>query len=130
MSLKDQQKVLVEWIRPFEREYPGNMTFLKATKDGFGPGYGYIEAQALHGFLRTTKPRRMIEIGSGVSTSCMLNAAGFNKEETGISCDITCIEPNPFAALRSVDLEQRASKGDSPGARAASFEGRFAASSG
>jgi len=99
MSDAAQREVLVGWIKPFEPEYRGNRTFLEATQNRAGPGYGYIEAQALHGFVRKTKPRHVIEVGSGVSTACMLAALRANQAESGQPFEITCIEPNPYASL-------------------------------
>ena len=73
------------------------------------PGFGYIEAECLHGFLRHHKPRRIIEIGSGVSTYCALHAADMNARE-GSPATITCVEPYPSDFIRTVkgiDLVER-----------------------
>ncbi len=98
---------LREICLPYQKEFVGNKNYLKAVENHFGPGYGFIEAQALHGFIRSKKPKRIIEVGSGVSTSCMLKAIETNKEETKSSCLVTCIEPFPsekINALQDVDL--------------------------
>jgi hypothetical protein len=42
-----------------------------------------------------------IEIGSGVSTSCLLHASALNELE-GHHIQITCIEPNPSSFLHSI----------------------------
>jgi hypothetical protein len=97
---ESQLKFLHENILPFQKEYIGSNNYRKAVEGQFGPGFGFIESQALHGFVRATKPRRIIEIGSGVSTYCMLKALEANYSETKERFDVTCIEPNPRRFLR------------------------------
>jgi hypothetical protein len=86
-----QAKNLCNLIEPYEPEYRGNARYLEGVNKQAGPGFGYIEAQALHGFIRSTKPRRIIEIGSGVSTWCMLGALSLNEIESGIQAEVCCI---------------------------------------
>lgn len=85
---------------PYQKEYIGNTTYREAVRDHFGPGYGYIEAQALHAVVRYYKPKRVIEIGSGVSTYCIWKACRKNDEETGERTRIICIEPYPSQRLQ------------------------------
>jgi hypothetical protein len=73
----------------------------------WGQGYGPIESQVLHCFIRKWKPSRIIEIGSGVSTMCMLHAARMSHEEGTSLPEITCIEPFPSAALRRLKADVR-----------------------
>ncbi|NOT54820.1 MAG: class I SAM-dependent methyltransferase [Deltaproteobacteria bacterium] len=87
---------------PFQNEYAGNQTYREAVERHFGPGYGYIEAQALHGVMRHYHPRRVIEVGSGVSTYCMLKALELNEQETGQTFNLTCVEPYPSKPLRAL----------------------------
>ncbi|MEM6327978.1 MAG: class I SAM-dependent methyltransferase [Bacteroidota bacterium] len=102
-SLDKQASRLQEICIPFREEYTGNITYHEAVNRHFGPGYGYIEAQALHGVVRHYKPLRVIEVGSGVSTLCMLRALELNEQETGQPFALTCIEPYPSNALRALD---------------------------
>jgi predicted O-methyltransferase YrrM len=103
------KKVLREWIAPFEPEYRGNATFLDGIKSHAGPGFGYIEAQAIHGFIRRVKPRRVIEVGSGVSTWCILNALRKNETE-GSKCELTCVDPYPSKFLESLPVKLERAK--------------------
>lgn len=50
--------------------------------------------------MRHYKPRRIIEVGSGVSTYCISAALDRNREEAAGPSTITCIEPNPSDSLR------------------------------
>ncbi|MCH2140601.1 MAG: class I SAM-dependent methyltransferase [Phycisphaerales bacterium] len=101
IDLDAQAARLEEIVLPFEAEYRDNAAFKHGVESQFGPGYGPIEAQALHGFVRHFKPRRVIEVGSGISTHCMLEAMARNKEETGEATDMTCIEPFPYDWLKA-----------------------------
>lgn len=70
-------------------------------KVGFGPGYTAVDAFTLYMMVRHLKPRRYIEVGSGLSTYyCSLAAERNAKEHYPL--EITCIEPHPFDKLRSI----------------------------
>src|SRR5690625_3036879 len=56
-NLDEQAGRLKEICLPFQKEYERNHIYKTAVSEHFGPGYGYIEAQALHGFLRHFRPR-------------------------------------------------------------------------
>lgn len=86
----------------FQGEYAGNKAFKEAISRMSILEYGYIEAQALHSIIRYFKPRKIIEVGSGVSTYCMLAASELNRRETGRSSEITCIEPFRSNQLKSL----------------------------
>jgi hypothetical protein len=109
LSIDDQRRILTEWITPYEPEYRGNRTYLDGVNTRAGPGFGYIEAQALHGFIRKTRPRRIIEVGSGVSTWCILGALKLNQGESGQASQVTCIDPYPSEFLKSVPVNLKTS---------------------
>lgn len=100
MQLDKQIGFLQDSVLPFQSEYRGAKTYLEATQGGLGPGYGLIEAQAYHGIMRWLKPRRVVEIGSGVSTYCAIEAGKLNASETGRHPEILCVEPHPSAFIR------------------------------
>ena len=57
-----------------------------------GAPFPYGDALSLHAIIGRFRPRRIVEIGSGFSTACMLDSA----EIHGINdLQITCIEPYP-----------------------------------
>lgn len=105
MNLDSQRECLRSWIAPFESEYRGNKIYLDGVKYHAGPGFGYIEAQALHGFIRHIKPRKIIEIGSGVSTWCILGALSYDQEVTDRSRELFCVDPNPSRFLQSLPVQ-------------------------
>lgn len=69
---------------------------------GFGPGYPAFDARTLYYKVREHKPKRYLEVGSGLSTYYASLAAAQNAAE-GSPMSITCIEPYPYDALRTID---------------------------
>ena len=59
------------------------------------------DAEALYGMTRMHKPKRIIEIGSGISTRLFATALKKNQEETGLTTHLTAIEPYPDSHLES-----------------------------
>lgn len=109
-DLEDQVGLLRRVCLPYREEYEGNTVYQDAVEHKAGSGYGYVEAQALHGVIRHFNPRRVIEVGSGVSSYCIAAALDRNAEETGQRARMTCIEPYPadhLRALPSVELREQ-----------------------
>ena len=96
----------LSWVRataePYLHEVIGLDEFRAFERSGFGPGYGPIEAQFLHAFVRSQRPQTIIEVGSGVSTATMYHAAQRNEREGLGASRIVAIEPYPREALRSL----------------------------
>lgn len=88
--------VQAEWIRAnvgsYASELPGDRLAADAESVG-GLRFGVIEAQALHGIIRTRRPRRLVEIGSGSSTLVMSQAVERNVAEGGDATEILAIDP-------------------------------------
>jgi predicted O-methyltransferase YrrM len=106
MNVAAQARTLRDMVQPYEPEYRGDEAYKYASANGFGAGFGDIEARCLHGVLRTLKPQRICEIGSGVSTYCTLQAIGLNEKE-GYHTEMTCVEPNPSPLLRKLQDEKQ-----------------------
>jgi len=102
VDIAAMQKRLDELAGQWEQEF-AEMTgdYLANTRRGFGPGYPYFDARTLYYMLREHKPRAYLEVGSGLSTYYASLAAQRNAEE-GSPLKITCIEPYPFDALRTL----------------------------
>jgi len=56
------------------------------------PSFGAGDAEVYYLMIRNSKPKRVIEIGSGFSTLLALEAISKNKAE-GFTTELTCIEP-------------------------------------
>mgnify|MGYP002361705309 FL=1 len=102
VDLDAQVAYLSQACTPYQFEFRGNKHYVEGQERHFGPGYGPIEAQALHGIVRRLKPSRVVEVGSGVSTYCMSKAIDMNTAEGAKPGRITCIEPYPSAALKAM----------------------------
>lgn len=75
--------------------------YLANTRRGFGPGYPQFDARTLYYMLREHKPRRYLEIGSGLSTY-YASLAGVRNRDEDSPLQISCVEPYPFEALRTL----------------------------
>lgn len=102
----DAQAAWVETVTDgYLDEVLGLASYRELAARGFGPGYGAIESQVLHCAVRHEPPSRIMEIGSGVSTAIMTEAAKRNEAEGRGSTAFTCIEPYPYEALERLDVE-------------------------
>ncbi len=100
IDLDEQVANLRAICLPFQHEYALNTAYHTALRQDYGPGYGYVEAQALHAVIRHFKPKRIIEVGSGISTLCMRTALELNRKEGEPETLMTCIEPFPSRRLK------------------------------
>ena len=57
IDLENQIKNIKKIILPFQDEYKNGEIYNEALKLNAGPGYGVIEAQALHGVIRYYSPK-------------------------------------------------------------------------
>jgi hypothetical protein len=96
----------IDWLArmcgPYYTEVRGLGYYEKATSEGWGLGFGAIESQVLHCVIRSLNPPRILEIGSGVSTACMVDAVKRNEQENKPATKITCIEPYPKPAFKAL----------------------------
>jgi hypothetical protein len=98
-TIQQQTLILEQTCLPYQKEYLGNSNYNYAVKNCFGPGFGYVEAQVYHSVIRAFKPKRIVEVGSGVSTYCALKASEMNLQKA----EIICIEPYPSKELKRLD---------------------------
>lgn len=73
----------------------------------FDPGngfYGRTDAAVLYAMLRTLRPRRVIEVGSGHSTRVAVAALARNAQD-GAECQHRCIEPYENAWLDGLPVD-------------------------
>lgn len=93
-----------DWLRTmagYVHEVPLSTLYEGAETVG-GFRYGPLEAQLLHSVIRTVRPPRIVEVGSGSSTWVMSQAAKRNAAEDA-RCSITAIDP--FTANRVAGLD-------------------------
>jgi hypothetical protein len=102
-ELDDHLKWLTEICEPYVHEVAGLRFYQDSAASEWGPGFGAIESQVLHCFLRSKAPTRIVEVGSGQSTVCMLEASRLNLKEGRSETRITCIDPYPRRSLQGVE---------------------------
>ena len=96
------------WVDQCTSRYRVNLRNFEIHTDavrsnGSNEGYGEVEADFLYCFVRSTRPAKIVQIGSGVSTSVCLRAA----KDEGYSPQITCIEPYPTDFLKRESADGR-----------------------
>lgn len=96
MEVDEQVRFLEKTCLPYQQEYTGLGHYAAAVEKNGDLGYGEIESEALHGIIRSLKPARVIQVGCGLATHCMLSASQLNDTPTAIAC----IEPYPNEGLK------------------------------
>jgi predicted O-methyltransferase YrrM len=100
-----EQLELAKHIVPYACETNSLPPFSRVTEDGYGPGYGEIEAHLLYMILRYLKPSKVVEVGSGVSTFYTLTALRTNRARENVESNMTCVEPYPNDKLHALVSE-------------------------
>jgi predicted O-methyltransferase YrrM len=72
-----------------------------ACRENGADGYGPMEAQFLHAFVATRKPRRIVQVGAGVSTAVILAAA----KRHDVDVEVVAIDPFPTPLLERLAAE-------------------------
>jgi hypothetical protein len=86
------------------QEWPSLKVHRTADEEnGQSGGYGVIEAEILHAFIRHHRPQRVIQIGCGLSTAVILRAASL----AGYHPQIACIDPYPSRFLQDAHSNGR-----------------------
>jgi predicted O-methyltransferase YrrM len=87
-------------LRAFPQAKPSPAEF-GYVNQMFGPG----DAEIYYSIIRTFRPRRIVEIGSGNSTLMALQAIAANRvDDATYRCDVTCIEPYEMPWLESTGV--------------------------
>ena len=97
-DLDEQLRWLARTCGSHYDEVAGLRRFHALAAGGYGAGYGEIESQVLHCFVRSERPPRIVEVGGGISTAIMADAVRLNAED-GRATSILTIEPYPQPAL-------------------------------
>jgi len=100
-DLDAMERMLERWAKSAFIEWKNLPPYPEARRAGFGPGYPEVDALILYSLLRELKPRRYLEVGSGLSTYYTTLAAEKNAAE-GSPLSLECIEPYPYNKLTSV----------------------------
>ena len=88
--------VTLEHVKGFRDEYD---QFPQQASSGFyldNNWFGPVDAEVAYGIVRSIKPGYIVEVGSGMSTHVLAQAAEMN---TDTSWSIAAIDPEPRVAL-------------------------------
>jgi len=99
VDVEKQMDTLTRVCLPHQHECLSGDFLQAAERTDLGTGYGHIEAQVLHSIVRHYKPKTIVEVGSGLSTTISLAAARSNEDDGAGPCRIVCVEPYPRPAL-------------------------------
>jgi hypothetical protein len=100
-DLAAMKSALAELLARYLDEFLTYPPYAQVQKMGFGPGYTAVDALTLYLMIRNLKPRKYMEVGSGVSTFYCSLAAQRNASE-GHPLEMTCIEPYPSEKLSTI----------------------------
>lgn len=104
LNPQGQRALLSQFTIQFEKEYesfPRNKTKIPYEFYLNNFSFGSVDAEVLYCMIRHFRPRSVIEIGAGHSTTLSLQAILKNKKEIkGYECELTAIEPYLNETLR------------------------------
>ena len=96
---QEAHEIFLRNLQPYSPETASLPDYQSVTQQGLGEGYSEVDAHTLYLMLRHVKPKRMMEVGSGVSTLFALEALAKNGAEGAEKPTVTCIEPYPRRGL-------------------------------
>ena len=99
MREKEQLKFSTEVLKPYEEEYQNIGKCVFGLKEVDMPSFAPINALALYAFIRHLKQKKMIEMGSGMSTKITATAFKMNEQEGHVG-QFIAIEPFPSKELQ------------------------------
>lgn len=100
-DLAEMKVTLADLVCRYHEEFMGLLPYKEALALGFGPGFTRLDALVLYAMIRAKKPARYVEVGSGLSTY-YASLAGQRNAREGRPMQITCVEPYPFEALKTI----------------------------
>lgn len=100
-DIDKMKSLLAELLKRYAAEFSSYPPYEELQKIGYGPGYTAVDALTLYMMVRQARPRRYVEVGSGLSTYYASLAAEKNAAE-GHPMEIICIEPFPYGKLSSI----------------------------
>jgi hypothetical protein len=100
-DLGEMKTTLRDLVGQFGPEYLGLPAYMLHDAQRFGRGYTQLDAMLLYMMIRALRPRRYIEVGSGLSTYYASLAAGKNAGE-GHPLRMSCIDPYPYEKVDTI----------------------------
>lgn len=101
LDLAGQKLRLDALLRTYRQEFEELPPYKETIALGFGPGFTQLDSLTLYMMVRSIRPKRYLEVGSGLSTFYCSKAAEENRRD-GQPVAITCIEPYPYETLKTI----------------------------
>jgi hypothetical protein len=95
-ALPEQLSVLSSWIEAARSAGDVAGAHERACQANGEAGFGPMEAQALYAFIARERPMKIVQVGCGVSTAIILEAA----QAVGYKPELVCVEPYPTNVLK------------------------------
>ncbi len=104
MRPEQQAALLLEMARAYAPECRWAEHPVEGSPDFHwrNPSFSFQCASLLHYMVRARRPRRIIEVGSGMSSRVISRAIGMNARDHGITCDYRIVDPYPSAFTRAL----------------------------
>jgi hypothetical protein len=102
----DVKQMLTYWnllTQKYKTQFEHLPKFEENQKLGFGVGYTKVDARTSFYMIKELKPKKYLEIGSGLSTYYAHLASNSNLEDSNLKTQIHCIEPYPFDNLYKIE---------------------------
>lgn len=81
---------------PVLRQLAARSVYAEAIDRCGAAGYGPIEAEVLYAFVATHRPKKVVQVGAGLTTALLLAVA----DDFDLDMEIVCIDPFPGPFLR------------------------------
>jgi predicted O-methyltransferase YrrM len=89
-------------LREYGADYRSLPSYAALKGRGYGPGFTTLDALFLYLMVRSRKPRRVVEVGSGLSTWYIATALHANAAD-GAPGTLVCIDPHVRPAVGALD---------------------------
>lgn len=100
-DLQAMEALLAELCNAHLKPFAALPSYASMVSSGFGPGYPHVDAFILFCMMRESRPANYLEVGSGLSTA-YAQAALESLGDRATAPRITCIEPYPYASLKTI----------------------------
>jgi hypothetical protein len=100
-DLDAMRDLVAALVREHGADYAALPPYPALVSRGYGPGFTALDAMFLYLMLRRLRPRRFVEVGSGLSTYYAWLALDANAR-AGRRGALTCIDPNVRASVREL----------------------------
>lgn len=111
-NLGQQLETLREWFLDKPRSGDANDLYAEVVAEqNEGGGFGPIESRVLSAFVRSVNPRKIVQVGGGVSTGVIVRALRDSRLRTSGHLDarpqLLCVEPFPSDYLSNLERDGR-----------------------